>query len=131
LRCTVLLTGALAAVLGLVMILTMPLDFGLLLSTGLLWSLITLRELLHARDAYLRYCLLRLDSTGKVTLIAANGDSQAATLLAGSIVLDRVAWLRIESLDGLRCAELMRGNSREDHQWRRLQVVWRHFGAAS
>lgn len=131
LRHTVLLTGVLAAVLGLVMILTLPLDLCLMLTTGLLWSLVSLRELLLVRDAYSRYCLLRLESTGKVALIAANGDSQAATLLAGSIVLDRLAWLRIESEDGLRFAELMRGNGRENYQWRSLQVIWRHFGAAS
>jgi len=131
LRCTVLLTGALATILGIMMILTLPMNLAMALAASLLWSVISMRELLLMCKAYSRYRRLRLDSAGKVALISDSGDSQAATLLAGSVVLGRLAWLRIESSDGLRFAELMCGNGRENKQWRLLQVIWRHFGAAS
>lgn len=131
LRRIVLLTGLLFVITGLIVILMMPLAFGWRIAAGGSWVLFGLREVIIIRNAYAAYFRLRLDSAGKLELVITNGANKAATLLAGSVVLAGVAWLRIESADGLRCAELLRGNCRENKQWRRLQVIWRHFGADS
>ena len=130
-RCAVQLTGVFAAVLGVIVILTAPIGIGWRTSASLLWLLLSVRELRVIRNAYSRYRSLRVNSVGDVELVTRSGDHQAAILLPGSVVLPGLAWLRFEAANGLRFGEFLRGNSRDDKQWRHLQVIWRHFGATS
>jgi len=130
-RCAVQLTGILAMVSGLIVILTAPTGIGWRTIAILLWLLASVRELRAISEAYSRYRSLRIDSIGDVELVTWSGEHHAAILLPGSVVLPGLAWLRFEVADGLKFGEFLRGNSRDDKQWRHLQVIWRHIGATS
>ncbi len=58
-------------------------------------------------------------------------DWQTAAIGNGCVVMRKLAWLRLKPATGARYHELLRRNSLESEQWRRLQVIWRHLGAAS
>ncbi|MCH8866133.1 MAG: hypothetical protein IID58_04695 [Proteobacteria bacterium] len=117
-------------ILGLVTILTMQADPMMQLPGCVLWLLFSGRELVAIASGYQRIRRIRLYSNGDVELGNDNGDWQSARLANGSVVLDGFAWLRFEACDGRRSVELLRGTSRKNEEWRRLQVIWRHLGAA-
>ena len=66
-----------------------------------------------------------LPSAGKVWVTDAAGQRVTATLLRGSIVIRRLAWLRMRLEDGRKYAELVSGNAVEDFQWHRFQLIWK------
>ncbi len=116
-------------ILGLVTILTMQAGPILQLPGCVLWLLFSGRELVVIASGYRRIRRIRFFSNGDIELGSYNGDWQSARLVNGSVVLDGFAWLRIEDCDGRRSVELLRGTSRKNEEWRRLQVIWRHLGA--
>jgi hypothetical protein len=73
---------------------------------------------------------LRLYADCSLTRLDQGGNWRSVQLLPGSVVLAGLAWIRYETRGGVRSAELLRGSRRESHDWRRLQVIWRHIGAA-
>jgi hypothetical protein len=73
---------------------------------------------------------LRIAAGGHVERQAPDGSWQAARLCAGSVVLARVAWLRIAGPGERPFAELVGARSHPSEEWRRLQVIWRHIGGA-
>jgi hypothetical protein len=119
-----------AAMLGFTVILTMPVGIAWRAGACLLWLILCFKELWVLRVAYSRYGLLKIDHSGAVELVSDSGEHHAAVLLPASVVLPGFAWLRLRSSDGLCFGEFLRGNSRKDKQWRHLQVIWRHLGAA-
>lgn len=131
LRRLVLYSGTAAALMGLIVIALMPLEPGWRVGAGLLWLFFSLRELHATRTAYRYFSSLQLDQAGGVELIRFNGERHSAVLLSSSVVLPGLAWLRFRPPEGLCFGELLCGNCREDQQWRRLQVIWRHLGAAT
>ncbi len=108
----------------------MQVDYTFRLAGCVLWLIFSGRELLIIVRAYQRINRIRIDCSGHVGLRNSSGEWQAARLATGSVVLDRFAWLRIEACDGRRSVELLRGITRKNEEWRRLQVIWRHLGAA-
>ena len=78
---------------------------------------------------YTRSRGLRIAAGGHVERECRDGSWQPARLCAGSIVLPRVAWLRIDPPNMSPYAEPLRGDCSESEDWRRLQVIWRHVGA--
>jgi hypothetical protein len=73
---------------------------------------------------------LRIAAGGQVERQTPDGAWEPATLCAGSLVLARFAWLRIAAAGGRPYAELVSARSHASEDWRRLQVIWRHIGAA-
>ena len=73
---------------------------------------------------------IRLTSDGNVGIDPGDGNWVTADLESGSIVLRRLAWLRLRTANGRLITELLRGDARQCRDWRRLQVIWRHFGAS-
>lgn len=67
---------------------------------------------------------VRITLDGRVSALA-EGAVEPLRLLPGSVVLARVAWLRIRFADGLSYGELLTGDPRTSPAWRRLQLVWR------
>lgn len=130
LRRIVLLSGVGAAVIGFALILVLPWHPSLRLIVSSGWLGLLFLELYKIRCAYRRYCALRVDSHGNAWLKDRAGEWHGARLLAGSVLLRRFGWIRLASVDGGACAELVRGHCRDSAAWRRLQVVWRHIGAA-
>mgnify|MGYP001815240014 CR=1 FL=1 len=130
LRLLVLLSGSLLGIVGLVLILGLALPAPAVGLGVALWFNYMLREA-SALAGEFRHCrglrvypdcsLLRLDRESRW---------RPARLLPGSVVLPRLAWIRFETGRGIRSAELLRGNCRDSDDWRRLQVIWRHVGAA-
>jgi hypothetical protein len=69
---------------------------------------------------------MRLDADGNIAGIGPDGRVEPLTLLSGSIVLKRLAWLRVQFTDGSEYGELLRGDPATDLEWHRLQLLWRH-----
>jgi len=95
------------------------------------WLPIGLLELCRFVQGYRSCERLRVFADGSAATADATGAWRKAKLRPGSVVLDRVAWLRIDAGQGGRFTELLVGNSRKNNEWRRLQVIWRHLGTAS
>lgn len=67
-----------------------------------------------------------MEPSGRVTGVGCGGARQPLELMSGSVVLPRLAWLRVRFPDGLEYGELFFRNGRQDEEWRRLQRVWKH-----
>ncbi|MDH3806756.1 MAG: hypothetical protein OEU90_14975, partial [Gammaproteobacteria bacterium] len=129
LRCVVIIAGVAATVLGVTMILALSVPIAWRAAAAVVWLLMNTRELLVITNGYKRCQRIRMEHDGELAVLAPDGCWIGATLLAGSVVLSRFAWLRFESDDGQRFAELMREKRQKNKDWRRLQVIWRHLGA--
>lgn len=130
LRGLVLVSGWLACALGSAVIFLLPVPWLVRIAAAGGWVIVNGRELAAVYDGYRRYRRVRFYSSGDIELQTDAGDWQAAQLVNGSIVLGGIAWLRMQTCDGRRFAELLRGKSRKNEDWRRFQVIWRHLGSA-
>jgi hypothetical protein len=72
-----------------------------------------------------RVCRIRIDPDGRLQGRSPAGGTEPLQLLSGSFVLARVAWLRLQFLDGVRYGELLTGNAQARRDWHRLQLIWR------
>lgn len=129
LRIVVLTSGRLLIAAGLVVILTLPLDVAIRGIVCACWAATGRFELQRLQRGFMSCIEIRVGVGGEVFLLNDHGQWLPGTLLTGSIVLRKFGWLRLQSADGLRFAELVRGDARESQNWRRLQVIWRHIGA--
>ncbi len=129
LRRAVVVAGAATAVIGLAIISAMDLARCWRLAAALAWCVASAHELFVITSGYKRFRGLRIYETGDIELLGADGRWCAAKALSGSVVLQRIAWLRLAPEKGRAYAEIVRGNSAEDEAWRRFQVIWRHLGA--
>lgn len=129
LRSIVQLSGVVLAGVGLLVILLLPVHVGLRFTGAAVWVLASGIEFLRLQRAYARYCGLRVCHDGAVHLQERGGEWQAASLLPGSVLLRRTAWVRLRSEHGEVFAELLCGRCRDNPDWRRLHVIWRHIGA--
>lgn len=129
LRRLTIISGTVAALLGLLIILSATIAVHWRALASLFWALFSARELFNMVAGYQRIRRICIDSDGSVELLMVEGERVPATLLAGSIVLPTLAWLRLQAHDGRCSCELIRSKSSQDKQWRRLQVIWRHLGA--
>jgi hypothetical protein len=100
------------------------------IAVALGWCFRAGREIADISTSHKRYSRLRVFADGSVELCAADGEWQAAAIGRGCVVLPTVAWLNLPLSGGGRYRALLRGDARESKQWRRLQVIWRHLGAA-
>ena len=87
-------------------------------------------ELVHLHRAWQDCGGLRVGADGHALILGADGQWHRATLLDGGVLLRRWGWLRLRTEAGAVFAEPLRGHSRKSRDWRRLQVIWRHVGAA-
>ncbi len=129
LRRVTIISGMVAALLGLLIILSATIAAYWRLLASVIWLVFSARELIKLHAGHKRIRRIRINPDGSAELVTNEGEQLPATLLAGSIVLPTLAWLRLESHDGFRSCELIHGKSPQDKQWRRLQVIWRHLGA--
>ncbi len=117
--------------LGIVTIVSLPIDGLLRVAGSSIWLTGMGVELIVISSAYKQFGRIRMYSDGRIELRNNDGHWQTATIGNGSIVLRKLAWLRLKPASGGRYHELLRRNSLQSEQWRRLQVIWRHLGAAS
>ena len=130
LRKVVLGSGALLVAVGIIVISMLPVAAHWRWLGACLWGLAGVREILVIANGYRRYRRIRIESSGAMELLRPCGDWMAVEVQAGSVVLQKLAWLRFRFPDGTRCAELLRCNTRENEDWRRFQVIRRHLGGA-
>lgn len=129
LRRAVVATGAATALIGLAIIAAMNLAPPWRLAAALAWCAVSASELFVITSGYKRFSSLRIYETGDIELLDTRGRWCTATVLSGSVVLRRIAWLRLAPETGRPYAEIVRGNPAENEAWRRFQVIWRHLGA--
>lgn len=128
LRCWLLIAALLAMVTGLVVILWLPLDAILRTISGIVWVAAGCLQGALIASAHKQVRRIRLYADGEVILMAPDGAQRQARLANGSVVLRRIAWLRLQPARGFCHVELLCGCGRESQPWRRLQVIWRHLG---
>jgi hypothetical protein len=114
---------------GVAICLALPIAWKWCLAASCLWMLIGERELRVIANGNKQFRGIRIDANGAAALLTRDGDWLPATLLAGSVVLPSLAWLRFKGQDGHHQAELIACKCPENKAWRRLQVIWRHLGA--
>lgn len=116
--------------LGVITILSLPIDILLCAVAATLWCLLGSAELHFIAAAQRRFSRIRIFSDGRCELLDRDRTWQAAKLTSACVVLSRQAWLQVQPDSGRCYRELVRGDARENKQWRRLQVIWRHLGAS-
>lgn len=131
LRTAVLAAGMLAALAGIAVVSSLPLNAALRWAAAAGWLAYSLFELWRLARAYRIVVSLAVAADRSVELIFRDGKRIAARLEPGSLILPRFAWLRLETDCGLKYGELLRGNSRKNKDWRRLQVIRRHVGVTN
>ena len=130
LRRLVLLSGAVLCLAGLGFVPLLPVSVGLQTLLATVWLALSGYQWHAMWAGYARSSCLRIAADGGVERQCRNGAWEPARLCVGSVVLPRLAWLRIESGGKGVYAELVSGKMRDSEDWRRLQVIWRHIGAA-
>ena len=116
--------------IGLLVIAAMHLPVAARLGLAAAWLAVTGREIGVLSRAWRRIDAITVDAGGEFRLVHRDGRREAARLLPGSILLSDFGWLRI-AVDGRAAfAVPIRGDGRQSHDWRRLQVIWRHLGAS-
>ena len=121
-------SALLAYLLGLATIFSMPIDARLGALGATLWSLLGGAQWLLISSAHKRFRRLRIHYDGAAELLDEFGEWHPAIVCKECIVLSSFAWLKLKPANGSAYCELMRGDSRRNEQWRRLQVIWRHLG---
>ena len=130
LRCLVLVSACFFLVAGVVLILHFPLApvwRGLIIVA---WVADVCVEMARIIAGAARVRLLRLDETGHIMAEGPEGSMLDLTLMTGSLVLRRFAWLRLRFPDNSYYAELICGDPARDQQWQRLQLIWQQSADA-
>jgi len=129
LRRIVILYGISATVLGAGLILTLTIEKSWRYAAAIVWMLLNTWQLVQIANGYKHCRRIQIGPDGAVRLQGPDGCWISATILRGSVVFGRLAWLRFEAENGRRFAELLRENRLGNKDWRRLRVVWKHLGA--
>lgn len=133
LRRIVLASGALLALVGVPLIITLPVAPELRAAAVMAWLALVASELSRVRRAWHACQALRFSADGTVAVLIPGQVWQPARLLSGGILLRRVGWIRLSVAlptgRKLVLGELLRGDCRNGADWRRLHVIWRHIGA--
>jgi len=129
LRRIVILYGIGATALGTALIWMLAIEATWRCAAAVVWLLLNGRQLCQIASGYQHCRRIRMGPSGAVQLLGPDGCWFAATLLPGSVVIGRLAWLRFEAEDGRRFAELLRQKCFGNKDWRRLRVIWNHLGA--
>jgi hypothetical protein len=123
-RFLVLLSAG-ATLTGILLILDLPLLPAPKVLFGALWLGAGLAEARAQFRGMRRICRFRISADGSLEGQAPDGGIEAIQLTSGSVVLARMAWLRVRFSDGTAYGELLTGDGRVDDDWHRLQLVWR------
>lgn len=124
LRNLVMLSAASAALAGFALIMQLPVNAVMRLLLALAWIAHCGFELHRRSRTALRVAGIRINTRGQILITDAAGQTVLVELLAGTVVMPGLAWLRIRFADGRQYAELLRGNTLKDIQWHRFQLIW-------
>lgn len=124
LRRLVLLSGAGLLVGGATLILLLPFTTPARLLLLLLWLGDTLRELRQQQRGFGRVRQLNVTADGEIRANGPGAEQAVVTLCSGSLVLRRVAWLRIRFADGLCYGEPLADCAGRQPGWAHFRLVW-------
>jgi len=127
LRRVICLCCALSLITGSALILHLPVAAAVRLLLVAAWVVAGVHELYHWSRAAACVIELRIMADGRVRYRGPRQMAGDATILAGSLLLERFAWLRLALSNGHTYGELLAGDRREPG-WRRLHVIWRQAG---
>ena len=125
-----LLGGVVLSLAGLGLALLLPFAAVPQAVLALAWRCLSGRECHAFWRGYAGGGALRIAADGEVRVRSHGGGWQPARMRPGSVVLPRLAWLRVDVPGKRPYAELVSADSQKSEEWRRLQVIWRHIGAA-
>ncbi len=108
----------------------MPVTWAYRISLAIAWGYAGVRQIRQFLSAYRKCTTILIAADGYAALIGYGGTIRRARLLPGSLVLRRIAWLRLGPDSGPAYGELLVGDPGRSNCWRQLQVLWRHLGAA-
>jgi hypothetical protein len=114
---------------GLALLLILAIDVVLRAAGCLVWVAIGRFELRRLTQGFETCRVIRIDSSGEITILDNDDKWVPARLLTGSVLLRKLGWMRLQDQSGQIFLELIRGDARQSQDWRRLQVIWRHIGA--
>ncbi len=129
-RRRVLLAGAVLSLAGLGLVPLLPVSALQKAVLASAWLFFSGREWQAFWRGYAGGGALHIAADGQVRRKCRDGHWQRARLCPGSVVLPRLAWLRLDPPGMRPYAELVSAAGQESEDWRRLQVIWRHIGAA-
>lgn len=129
LRRIIIFYGISATALGTALIWTLAIETAWRHGAAIVWLLLNSRQLCQIANGHQHCRRIRMGPYGAVQLQGPDGCWFSATILPGSVVFGRLAWLRFEADDGRRFAELLREKGFGNKDWRRLRVIWNHLGA--
>ena len=119
-----MLAACAAVLIGLVLLMRLPFPVAVRALLIALWLFTGLRDLGRHSRGMQRVKGIRLQE-GEATVIDRQGRQSPVRIMSGSVVLPRLAWLRLRCPDGLTFGELLRGDAAVSEQWRHLQILWR------
>jgi hypothetical protein len=129
-----MLAGCAALLTGIALLIRLPVPWWARFGLVVLWLLYGIWEISSFSLGARRIREIRVGSR-EVTVINRQGREEPARIMYGSVVLPRIAWLRLRLTDGLVCAELLHGSAVDSQHWRHLQILWcqgaRSFGRPS
>jgi len=114
---------------GLVLILVLDFDVVVRGVACCAWFVSGRLELARIAQGFESCAAIRISPGGEFAVLDDDQEWQPGALQAGSMVLRNFAWLRLKTANGAMIVEPLRGCARENPEWRRLQVIWRHIGA--
>ena len=119
-----MLAACAALLTGFALLIHLPLAPWARLGLVILWLVSQLREISRLARGAVRVREIRIGK-GEATVVNRQGKEEPVQIMSGSVVLPRLAWLRLRLSDGLICGELLRGDPASNKQWRHLQILWR------
>ena len=125
----VLVSGLTFALLGLAVILLAALPGWPGWLGAVIWLAFSVIGGLRLSRRYRRVVSYRLYADGSVEFSNRDGSRSVGRLAPGTVLLPRLAWLRLRGPNRAIWGELVAGDSRTDEQWRRFQVICRHVAA--
>ena len=81
------------------------------------------QEWTRQERGYGRVESIRVHEDGHLECVDPAGAVEPVRLLGGSLVLPRIAWLRIQFADGSHYGELLSGNPARHADWHGLQLI--------
>lgn len=107
----------------------LPMPPGLVVLAELGWWAFSGAELWRTWSGYRRVAGLRIHGDGSVDVEAPDGRVSGAAIVAGTVTLARIAWLRYRGPTGRPFAEPVTRTAQERDDWRRFRVICRHVPA--
>lgn len=124
LRRVVILAACTSLLIGIALVIRLPIPAWARFGLAVLWISASLWDIGRISRGNQRVRFIRL-TVGQAAVVDRQGREEPVQIMSGSVVLPRLAWLRLKWRDGLIGGELIRGDPAGHQHWRRLQILWR------